>query len=66
MKTGELIDMPPEEESSTPVLNFCVKCGAYVGEAYTGFTWDRFSDRGALWCDRCCSGQPPADEKRAS
>jgi hypothetical protein len=34
-------------------LNRCAKCGRFVGESFTGYSHDRLSKRGALFCDRC-------------
>lgn len=48
-----------------PASNRCGKCGRWVGDKYTGFTEDRFSDRGKLWCEPCLSDSPaPALESK--
>ncbi len=53
------------EENPPPPFNFCARCGAYCGDGFTGYAHDRFSNRGALWCDRCVSGQTQAEGEQS-
>jgi len=34
-------------------LNRCASCGRFVGQAFTGYTNDKLSKRGPLFCDPC-------------
>lgn len=33
--------------------NRCARCGRFVGDTFTGYTHDRMSARGPLFCDPC-------------
>jgi len=43
----------PARKPGPPASNQCARCGRYVGDTFTGYTHDRMSARGALYCDPC-------------
>jgi hypothetical protein len=36
-----------------PQVNRCAWCGRFVGNCYTGYSYDSWLRRGLLWCDNC-------------
>ncbi len=44
---------PARKRKPRAAVNRCADCGSFVGQKFTGFDRDRFSDRGALFCDSC-------------
>jgi len=40
-----------------PLCNRCCECGRYVGDAFTGYTQDKFSNRGSLFCEPCLAAE---------
>lgn len=38
-------------------VNRCATCGQFVGEQWTGYTHDRMSARGPLFCEQCVQRQ---------
>lgn len=40
-------------------------CGWYVGDTFTGYTYDRMNARGPLFCDRCPAHLERGRERKA-
>ena len=43
----------PVRQLHPPSSNRCCQCGRYVGDTFTGYTQDKFSKRGLIYCEPC-------------
>jgi hypothetical protein len=57
---------PPARKPGPPASNRCACCGRFVGDTFTGYTHDRMSARGPLYCDRCTARIERAREGKAA
>ena len=50
---GEELQQAAKRKSGPPASNRCTGCGRFVGDTFTGYTHDRMSARGPLYCEPC-------------